>query len=94
MKGFCVQLQPASGEASRHSFISNCSKVDGSYLLNDMPPGRYVITAEPWANGKRQEPKIFYPGVVDRKNAQAIAIGSSEHLAGFEIRIPTRFETS
>jgi hypothetical protein len=88
MKDVCVQLQPATGEASRYFYVSKCSEADGSYLLKDMPPGRYVITAEPWAKGRPQEPRLFYPGTAERKSAEVVTIGSGEHLAGFDIRIP------
>lgn len=87
-KDVCVQLQPSIGEASRYFLVSKCSEADGSYVLKDMPPGQYVIMAEPWANGRPQEPKLFYPGTTDRKSAEVVSIGSGQHLAGFEIRIP------
>jgi hypothetical protein len=88
MKDVCVQLQPSTGEASRYFHVSKCSEADGSYVLKDMPPGQYVITAEPWAKGRPQEPKLFYPGTAERKSAEVVSIGSGEHIAGFEIRIP------
>jgi hypothetical protein len=88
MKDVCIQLQPSSGEASRYFYVSKCSEADGSYVLKDMPPGQYVITAEPWVEGKPQEPKLFYPGTVERKGAEIVSIGSGEHIGGFEVRMP------
>jgi hypothetical protein len=88
LKDVCLQLQPSSGEASRYFYVPKFSEVDGSYVLKDMPPGQYLITAEPWAKGSPQEPKLFYPGTAERNSAEVVSIGSGEHLAGFDIRIP------
>jgi len=87
VKDVCVHLNPAVGEASRGFFISKCSEDDGSYQLKDMPPGRYLITAQRWANGRLQASKIFYPGTIERESAVVVAIGSGEHLTGFDIRM-------
>jgi hypothetical protein len=62
--------------------VSKCSEADGSYVLKDMPAGQYVITAEPWAKERPQEPKLFYPGTAERKSAEVLSIGGGEHIAG------------
>jgi len=49
-----------------------------------MPPGKYVITAEPGSN----KAKVFYPGTTEKKSAGVVRIGTGEHLGGFEIRLP------
>ncbi|HEY3739678.1 MAG TPA: carboxypeptidase-like regulatory domain-containing protein [Bryobacteraceae bacterium] len=88
MKDVCLQLEPATGEASLHFWVFTCSDADGRYRLADMPPGRYVISAVPWAKGRPHEPTLFYPGTTERKSAQVVGIGNGEHKSGLDFRIP------
>ena len=87
VKDVCVHLNPAVGETDRGFLISKCAEDDGSYQLKDMPSGRYLITAQRWANGRLQTSKIFYPGTTERENAVVVTIGSGAHLDGFDIRM-------
>jgi hypothetical protein len=87
VKDVCVQLTPIAEKASSYFNVFGCSKDDGSYLLKDMPPGQYLITAEPWANGRPQLPKVFYPGTTEPAVAGVVTIGVGEHLGGFNIRM-------
>lgn len=88
MKDVCVELRPATAVASQNFYVSDCSEADGSYLLKDMAPGPYLITAKPTVNGRSQRLELFYPGTAERTSAKVVTIGSGEHLTGFDIRVP------
>jgi hypothetical protein len=89
VKDVCVQLTPTAEKTISYFHIFGCSKDDGTYLLKDMPSGQYLITAEPWADGRPQRPKVFYPGTTEHAGAGVVTIGSGEHLGGFDIRMTT-----
>jgi hypothetical protein len=57
-----------------------------------MPAGQYVITAEPWAAGRPQLSKSFYPGTTERKKAEVVTIGSGEHRTGFDIQMAKQLQ--
>ena len=90
IEGVCVDPELDGDQAGRFS-ISGCTKSDGRYLLEWMPPGTYRIVANRSGRPIRQAPfpKLYYPGTFDAGKATVVSIGTGEHLSGFEIRVPT-----
>lgn len=65
---------------------------DGSYELEQLPPGRYLVGVNISETPDKDlpYPKTFYPGVQERGRATVIEIGLGEKLAGIDIQLPQR----
>jgi len=68
---------------------------DGYVSFSGVPRGTYNIAVNfnrfPEPNDPTNAyPRSFYPGVVDQRDAQAIAVGAGQKLSDFEVRIPSK----
>jgi Tissue inhibitor of metalloproteinase len=68
---------------------------DGQFMFSGILRGRYFIavnhTRFPEPNDPTSAyPPVFYPGVVDRAHAKAIAVGAGEKVTDIEVRIPSK----
>ena len=73
----------------------------GEFRLFGLPPGRYLVTAEPniWnrvvgdrefsgadkSSGEKGYMKLYYPGVTDSGKASAITVGEGDEIASIDI---------
>jgi hypothetical protein len=90
MKDVCVQLEPLAG-GSRNFYISDCTELDGSFTLDEMPPGQYRLVANKDGRPSGREPfrATYYPGTEKKEEATILTIGLGEHLEKLQFRIPS-----
>ncbi len=95
MPRVCLNLWPADKPADRYFRIFDCTKADGSYALEEIPPGNYLIMVndDGKISGDEPFPTAYYPGVFDREKATVITIGEGRKMDGYDIHIPSQSET-
>ena len=84
--------------------IKDFEKIDrtddqGKFSFKPLPAGRYLISVNHQRYRDPQDPtlaypSVFYPGVIDRPNAELISLGTGENLEGVEVRVPLRRSSS
>jgi Carboxypeptidase regulatory-like domain len=72
---------------------------EGNFKFSAVPRGRYLIavnhTRFPEPNDPtRSYPPSFYPGVIDKEQAQAITVGAGEKLNDLVVRVPAKLPAS
>lgn len=95
MKNVCLQLVPLAEKVSPYFRIFDCTEKDGSYNLDDMPAGKYLILAndDGLISSSEPFPHLYYPDTFDKEKAKVVTIGEGEYLKNFDIRVPSRSET-
>lgn len=72
---------------------------EGNFKFSGVPPGRYLIAINHTRFGDPDDPTkayppSFYPGVIDKEQAQAITVGPGEKLNDLVIRVPAKLPPS
>jgi hypothetical protein len=94
----CLELIPVNAPetgAGRTSNIFDCTETDGSYTLDQMPPGQYLIRANYHNKISSDEPfrATYYPGTFDRKQATVITMALGDRRTDYDINIPSQLPT-
>ncbi len=89
MEGMCLDALPISGVTQRPSWIFNCTKSDGTYTMEMMPPGQYRIVANRTGRVTAREPfgTLYYPGTSDPEKAALITVSAGNVVEGIDLRI-------
>ena len=69
------------------------SGVDGRFTITGVPPTTIVLRALPATASKRRHPAVFFPGVLDRKEAWEIDVKPGETIE-LDIHVPPVFVAS
>lgn len=98
MPRVCLELIPFNAPETRDgrtSDIFDCTEDDGSYKLDEMPPGEYLIVANYHSKISSDEPfrATYYPGTFDRKQATVITMTLGDRRTDFDINIPSQLPT-
>jgi hypothetical protein len=93
MANFCLDLLPVVDKVSQYFRVFDCTEKDGTFVLDDMPSGKYIIAVEKAIAGHTAFPKFYYPNTYDRKTAKVIDIGEGDVRENFDIRVPSQPET-
>jgi hypothetical protein len=95
LRNVCLKLEPVSNKVSRYFHIFDCTKADGSYTLDDMPPGEYRIVAndEGTVNSFEPFPTIYYPGTFDKEKATVVTVVAGDGPQVYDIIVPWRLPT-
>ena len=91
LKDVCIDLEPAEGRSENGSRFFDCSKEDGSYAMEMMPSGKYLLVAHDTVSvaSIKSISTLYYPGVRDRERAIPISIEAGNYLKHLEIRLPS-----
>jgi hypothetical protein len=75
--------------ASFASPISDYTEEDGSYVMERLPPGRYLIGVNIDSTPSRSLPfsPTYYPGVSDKSSAATVVISGEEELEGYDLQL-------
>lgn len=95
MKDVCLDLVPTVKKPSQYFHIFDCTKEDGSYVLDDMPSGKYLILANKDGKISSSEPflPLYYPNTFDKEKAVVITMGEGDFRESYDIKIPSQSET-
>lgn len=87
----CVDLEPLEGVADRGSRYFGCSRDDGAFKIDEMPPGKYLLAVhdEILLDSRTTRSTLYYPGMRDREKATAITVEAGKPVKGIEFRIPS-----
>lgn len=91
LENVCVRLEPLEGWGENGGWFAECSKEDGSFHMEEMPPGQYwlITNDEVKLDGRKSESTLYYPGVRDREAAKTVSVEVGKYTNGFDIRIPS-----
>lgn len=89
-QGVCIDLEPQEGRGENGAYFFDCSKEDGSFQMEMMPPGKYwLIARDEVKSGQfKSTSTLYYPGFRDRNNAKAFSIEAGKYLKGLDIKLP------
>ncbi|HET9129867.1 MAG TPA: carboxypeptidase-like regulatory domain-containing protein, partial [Terriglobia bacterium] len=78
-----VMAQPEPGDVAGASALVSIAESDdaGRFRLENVPPGRYYITA-----GRVEQP-TFYPGTLEMTSGKIVTVASGETLSGVNFSI-------
>lgn len=98
MPRVCLELIPVNAPerpTGRTSDVFDCTEADGSYKLDQMPPGEYLIVANFHNKISSDEPfpPVYYPGTFERKEATVITMALGDRRTDYNINIPKQFPT-
>ncbi|HEX8772959.1 MAG TPA: carboxypeptidase-like regulatory domain-containing protein [Pyrinomonadaceae bacterium] len=88
----CLGLKPTDKIANPYFSISDCTEADGSFKLEEIPPGSYVIVVNNDGKISSNEPfpTAYYPGVFDKEKAAVITISEGDRRENYNIQIPSQ----
>lgn len=87
-QGVCIDLEPQEGRGENGARFFDCSKGDGAFQMELMPPGKYWLIAHDVVKSSQFESTstLYYPGVRDRNNAKLISIEAGHYLENLDIK--------
>ena len=89
MKHVCVEVDPLEGNAEGGSRIFNCTKPDGTYVLDRIPAGSYRVVANRDGQMTAAAPfgRLYYPGTPILEKAGVLTISAGQHLEHVDIHV-------
>jgi hypothetical protein len=90
LRQVCVRLLPKD-KPEDNSFLLNCTKDDGRFNIDEIPPGEYYLVANDDGVISSDEPfpLTYYPGVFEKEKATVLTVASGDKREDFDIRIPS-----
>ena len=88
-----IGLVPAGQDGPAGEGMSDSTKNDGTYRLEELGPGRYLlgININDVPDAESPYAPIYYPGVSDAREASVIELAEGEKLT-VDLRVPARLE--
>jgi hypothetical protein len=95
MPRVCLRLEPVGKQASPHSFHFSCTKDDGGFHFDEVPPGDYYLVAndDGKLSGDTPFPRVYYPGTVAREKATIVTVSAGDRITDYNIHIPAQQPT-
>lgn len=93
MKDVCLDLIPADG--TEGAYLADCTENDGSFDIDEIPPGAYVIVVNKDGKMTSREPfgAFYYPKVRKREEASVFNINLGDIVENLEIYPPMEVKT-
>jgi len=90
LKDVCMKLVPAQGTISQSFFNIDCSKADGSFELDDIPSGTYVLlfNDDDKITAKTPFHAFYYPKTSQREQAAEIHIAPGTKIENIVVVAP------
>ncbi len=91
MRGVCIDLEPVESHGGNRSPFFSCSKEDGRFTMEMMPPGRYwVVARDDVEKGPfKSTSTLYYPGVRSRERSTVISIQANKYVENLVIQLPS-----
>jgi hypothetical protein len=95
IKTVCLELLPTHGKKDKYFHKFDCTEKDGSFKIDTIPIGKYVIVVneEDEVNAYSPFRKFYYPNAKNLKEAREIVIRAGDHLKDLVITAPNTTET-
>lgn len=89
MKDVCVKAVSTELKEGDYRGRFDCTNEDGIFLIEEMPPGKYILVANDDGKISADEPfgVLFYPNTANFKDAKPIEIKLGERLDNFTIQV-------
>lgn len=89
LKGVCVTAVSIDLKEGDYRGRFNCTNEDGIFIIEEMPPGKYILVANDDGKISAKEPfgVLFYPNTANYKDAKPIEIKLGERLDNFTIQV-------
>lgn len=90
-----ISVNAPENRSGRTSDIFDCTEADGSYKLDEIPVGDYLIVANYHNKISSDEPfkTTYYPGTFDRKQATVISMSLGDRRTDYNLHIPSQLPT-
>ncbi len=90
MTGVCIDLEAVEGRGEDGGRFFDCSKTDGVFGMEMMPPGRYWLVARDQVSEGplSSQSRLYYPGVRDRERAAMVSVEAGKYVEHLDIRRP------
>lgn len=87
-------VEPSANPKENHVKLDRTDD-QGNFKFSAVPRGRYLIAVNHTRFPERDDPTkayppSFYPGVIDKEQAQAITVGAGEKLNDLVVRMPAK----
>ena len=91
LANICIDLEPVEGRGKNGARFFDCSKKGGTFTMQMMPPGEYLLVArDPIKLGAlKSDSTLYYPGVRDRAQAATITVEPLNYVQDLNIRLPS-----
>jgi hypothetical protein len=89
-------LQLIRAEDEKYSF-SDYTEDDGEFVVDGVPPGRYllyveIVSTDKASPAKTKEQPFYYPGVFEREKATVIELKMGEQQRGYGFTLPPQLK--
>lgn len=93
--GILVGLVDPGGTPKENHVKLDRTDAEGNFKFSAVPRGRYLIAVNhtrfpEQGDPTRSYPPTFYPGVIDKEQAQPITVGAGEKLNDLVVRVPAK----
>jgi len=90
MAGVPITLEPAEGDAESADLPDVYTKPDGTFKLEEVPSGEFVLVANQPGDisGRTPFDTVYLPGTVQRKQAQVLRISAGQHFENLVLTVP------
>jgi hypothetical protein len=91
IKDVCIDLEPLEGRGENGARFFDCSKANGAFEMEMMPPGRYWLIArdEIKVNQLKSKSTLYYPGMRDRDKAKIVSVELGKFVEHLDITLPS-----
>ena len=84
-----ISAEVPEEHASRNYFrVYGYTNDEGSYTLNDIPAGKYLIVINKENTPSDPYPRVYYPGVLEKEKATIITLSIGDKRTNYDIHIP------
>ncbi|MGH9820376.1 MAG: MSCRAMM family protein, partial [Pyrinomonadaceae bacterium] len=95
LQGVCIKLLPAQGKPAQYLFELDCTEADGSFNIEDIPVGTYILMINDDGKVTAAAPfeTFYYPSTKKLEEAAEFIIGPGDFRRDLVINAPDTAET-
>lgn len=94
LKDVCLRMR-SKNNPDANEYLANCSKADGSFKIDEIPLGDYLLIAneENKITSSEPFPTVYYPGVFEKEKATVVTLARGDQQQDIDIHIPSQRPT-
>jgi hypothetical protein len=95
MKDICLRLVPIENQESSFLYAADCSNEDGSFIISEIPVGKYVLVVNKDGEITANEPfeSFYYPNTAKKETAQIFTIEAGKQIDDIIVKPIPKVET-